>query len=37
MDENNDSPFQPGTPVNPEYFQGRNEIITNFHRYVPSA
>lgn len=37
VDENIESPFQPGIPVNPEYFKGRNEIIMDVHRYIPSA
>ena len=31
-----DSPFQPGKPVNPEKFKGREEIINDIIKYFPS-
>lgn len=32
-----DSPFQPGAPVNPQNFKGRQEIIQDINRYMASS
>lgn len=35
--ERGDSPFQPGQPVSPNKFQGREDIINEIVRYFPAA
>ena len=34
VDELTDSPFQPSSPVDPKKFKGRQDIITDIHKYM---